>query len=178
MKVIRTTIKGKSEVFKALTVDQAAAELLISHPTNTGEELTKALLKGTRMQGAQGRFYQLDQGYQGENGEYKDSESKQKRKKKGLVVKPEDNETTCTPEGLAQRLNTTSFNVRKAVRSLGLKRKGKYWAWDKVVDKETIDRIITALTVAEAPKPKVVKKMKVKKVVEEEVDEEDIDEEE
>ena len=159
MRVIRTTIKGGTEKFKDLTVEQATAELLVSHPTSTSKKVEKTLLKGVRMQGLQGSFYQLNGGYQGDEGQYKDSESKQKRKKKGMVVKPEDTDIICTPEGLAKRLNTTAFSVRKAVRSLKLERKGKYWAWNKIEDAETINAIIAKLK--EPPKPKPVAKAKV-----------------
>ena len=162
MKVIRTTIKGKVEKKKSLTMEQAVAEALIGHPKNTGQQVEDALKKGIKLQGAQGTFYQIEAGYQGEHGEYKDSVSKKKRKDKGMIVKLEDDETTCTPEGLAERLNTTSFKVRKAVRSLKLKRTGKFWNWDKEKDAETIARITAAVKAAEAPKvSKLVKKAEV-----------------
>lgn len=155
MKVIRTIMKGKVQKNKKISVDQAVSEVLPNHPKNTGEQVKKALLKGVRLQGRQGSFYQLEAGYQGEEGEYKDSESKAKRKKAGKIVKPEDNETICTPEGLAERLNTTAFNVRKAVRSLKLKRTGKYWSWNKKEDAETIAKITAAIKkAAEKPVPK------------------------
>lgn len=183
MKVIRTTIKGNAESFKKLPLEQATGELLLSHPTTTGEEIKKNLLKGVRMQGRQGSFYQLEGGYQGENGEFKDSVSKTKRKKKGMVVKPEDNETICTPEGLAERLKTTAFDVRKAVRSLKLKRTGRYWSWNKVEDEETINAIIAKIKeppkAKPGPKPKVgvvIPEVVFKEVEEEEEEEEEEDE--
>ena len=160
MKVIRTRIKGKTEKFKELTMEQAVAEVLVGHPKNTSAQVEDALKRGTRLQGQQGTFYQLAGGFQGEKGEYKDSESKQKRKKAGGVVKPETDENIITPEGLAEQCNTTAFDVRKAVRSLKLKRAGRYWSWNRVEDKETINNIIAALKkAAEKPvlKPKAEK---------------------
>lgn len=183
MKIIRTTIKGKTEKIKKIPVDEAVSEILVSHPTNTSEQVKKALLKGVRIQGQQGSFYQLPSGYQGENGEYKDSESKSKRKKAGGLVKPEDNETVCTPEGLAERLNTTAFNIRKVVRSLKLKRANKYWSWNKVDDAGVIASIEAAVKKSmekPVPKPKVAKPKKeevtggeVIEDLEEDVEEED-----
>lgn len=157
MKVIRTTMRGKTQKEKAISIEKAVAELLPSHPNNTLEQIKKAVLKGVKLQGPQGSFYQLEAGYQGAHGEYKDSESKKKRKKEGKVVKPETDENIVTPEGLAKECDSTAFNVRKAIRGLKLKRTGKYWVWNRAEDAETITNIIAAVKKAElkpTPKPK------------------------
>lgn len=155
MKIVRTTIKGKVEKIKELGMEQAIAEVLVGHPKNTSAQVEDALKKGIKLQGQQGTFYQLGGGYQGEKGEYQDSESKKKRKKAGGVVKPETDKDIITPEGLAEQCNTTAFMVRKAVRSLKLKRAGRYWSWNRVEDKEIINNIIAALKkAAEKPVPK------------------------
>ena len=157
MKVLRTRLEGKTEKVKKISVERAVEELLSSHPKYSAEQIKKAVVKGVKLQGPQSSFYQLEAGFQGEKGEYKESASQKKRKKAGKVIKPETDETTITPEGLAEQCNSTAFNVRKAVRSLKLKRVGKYWAWNKVDDAETITNIIAAIKKAEekpAPKPK------------------------
>jgi len=160
MKVTRTTIKGKTAKTAELSMEKAVAEVLVGHPKNTSAQVEAALKRGIKLQGSQGNFYQIPGGYKGENGEYKDSESKKKRKEKGGIVKPETDENTITPEGLAEQCNTTAFDVRKVVRSLKLKRAGKYWSWNRVEDAETIAKITAALKkVAEKPvlKPKLKK---------------------
>ena len=139
--IIKTRTAGGVERREKLTTEQAVAELFTHHKgAETLTRIKEALLKGTKMQGDSGIFYQI----KSENHEEVKPVKKVKKTQETITAnKPKS--SSITPNQLAKDLEITPLELRKVIRGLKLVRKGRFWEWDKEKDKDQLVKIRKAV---------------------------------